>query len=155
MEKSTISKEVLLKLEGYLNLLKSKWDALYPNKDSSYISFGKSRVLDCTVFIISVLDNLILFVQDNIPKGSDKKIAVMSIVSKVFDYTVVNSAPIWLKPFIPTIKEIIVNIVISQLVEFIVKKYKEGLWSKDSAGGNFPDAPQSALIYTSRKDLNG
>jgi len=144
-----ISKEVFSKLESYLSLLKFKWDSIHPKE----YKLNKSRIVDCVVFILSALDNLILFVQDNIPKGSDKKMAVMAVVTDLFSYILVNNAPIWLKPFIPLIKEIVVNLIISQLVEFIVSKYKEGVWCENNVSVNSPDSPQKSMIYKSRKDF--
>jgi hypothetical protein len=149
------SKEVLANLDSYLSLLKSKWDALYPNK-KSWFSVKDNRILDCTIFLISTLDNLILFVQDHVERGSDKKIIVMSVVSKVFDYIVTKSFPVWLQPFVPTIKQIVISIVISQLIEFIVKKYKDGSWKPvEAPQSNPPDAPQDqpkSIVYISRKE---
>jgi len=144
-----ISKEVFSKLESYLSLLKFKWDCLYPNP-----KLDKSRILDCTAFIISALDGLIVFVQDNIPKGSDRKLAVMAVVTEVFNYIIVNNAPLWLKPFIPLIREVMVNLVISQLIEFIVNKYKEGIWYESKGSSeNPPDSTQKSIVYKSRKEL--
>ena len=64
--------------------------------------------------------------QSSIPRGADKKLAVMAVLSKIFDYIVVQAFPVWMTPFAAIIKEMIVGVVISQLVEFIVSKYKNG-----------------------------
>jgi hypothetical protein len=146
-----INKDVVFKLENYLNFLKFKWDSLYPKTPG--FRFNKSRIVDCTVFLISVLDNLIVFVQENIPRGSDKKATVIAVVSDVFDHIMLNSSPIWLKPFVPLIKEVVVSIVISQLIEFIVGKYKESAWVDAKHFSNSPDQPQTSIIYNSRKDF--
>lgn len=151
-----INREVLSKLEVYLESLKNQWDSMYPNR-SSWLSVKKTYIIDSTIFLVSVLDDLVVFVQKHVEKGSDKKAIVLSMSSNVFDYIVGQAFPVWLRPFAPAIKEIVVSIVISQLVEFIVKKYKEGSWS---SAGNFnnnnpPDVVQSSIVYVSRKEING
>ena len=149
--KLNLNEEVLSKLELYLNSLKSQWDTLYP-KNSSWFSLNKRYILDCTVFLVSTLDDLIVFVQAHIQKGSDKKAVVMSMSSDIFDYIAVQAFPVWLRPFAPVIKEIVVSIVISQLVEFIVKKYKEGVWNSNDVL-NPPDDAQKSIVYQSKKEL--
>ena len=126
-----IDTEIIYNLNKYLENIKNKWDEQNPVK-STWSSLNKTYLLNCTIFLISSLDDIIVYVQKVIPKGSDKKAAVMSIVSSVFDYIVVQAFPIWLKPFAPTIKQIIIGIVISQLIEFIVTKYKEGSWKMET-----------------------
>ena len=122
-----IDTEILVKLNKCLENLKNRWDEKNPDK-ASWLSLNKTHLVNCTIFLISALDDLINYVQNVIPKGSDKKTAVLAVISSTFDYIVVQAFPIWLKPFAPTIKQIIVSIIISQLIYFIVAKYKEGSW---------------------------
>lgn len=126
-----IDPKVLSELNIYLDTLKKKWDDQYPDK-KSWFSLHKTYVLNSTIFLISVLDDLIVFVQSSIPRGADKKLAVMAVLSKIFDYIVVQAFPVWMTPFAAIIKEMIVGVVISQLVEFIVSKYKNGEWKTNS-----------------------
>ena len=79
-----IDPKVLSELNIYLDTLKKKWDDQYPDK-KSWFSLHKTYVLNSTIFLISVLDDLIVFVQSSIPRGADKKLAVMAVVSKIFD----------------------------------------------------------------------
>jgi hypothetical protein len=37
-----------------------------------------------------------------------------------------------MRPFAPVIKEVVVSIIINQLVEFIVLKYKQGNWKMEA-----------------------
>jgi hypothetical protein len=59
-----IDSEVLSRLNTYLASLKKDWDESHPDK-KSWLSVRKTYVIDSTIFLISVLDNLIVFVQDN------------------------------------------------------------------------------------------
>ena len=72
---------------------------------------------------------MILFVEKIIPQGSDKKFAVVTIVDRLFDHIALTAFPIWLKPFAPIIKKIVIDIIVSSLIDFIVSKYRNGYWS--------------------------
>jgi hypothetical protein len=127
MNVENIDKDVLLKLDFYLEDLKTKWDETAPPK-KSWFTIHQTQIAECTKFLICALDDLILFVQENIPKGSDKKAVVLLVISKIFDYVATNSFPAWLIPLTPVVKQIIVGVIVSQLIEFIVSKYRDGSW---------------------------
>lgn len=120
--------DVLQKLELYLSDLKVRWDQ-ENSGNSSWFSMSRGYILHATTFIINVLDELITFVEPLIPEGNDKKAAVMTMVSKLFDYIVIQAFPLWLKSFSGTIKAIVVGVIINNLVDFIVSKYNSGYWS--------------------------
>lgn len=125
--KLNINTEILSELNSYLENLKKKWDEQNQSK-SSWFSVNKTQLVNCTIFLISALDDLISYVQGVIPNGSDKKAAVMAVISGVFDYIVVQAFPPLLRPFASMIKQIVIGIIISQLIDFIVSKYKSGSW---------------------------
>lgn len=118
---------VISQLESYLNDLKTRWNNEQEEK-TSWFSISKSYLFKGTKFIIGCLDELILFVEDLIPEGKDKKQTVMIMVNKLFDYIVIQAFPFWLKPFVKVIKEIVINILISNLIDYIVDKYNSGYW---------------------------
>ena len=84
--------DVILKLELYLKDLQNRWDR-EGKKDYSWIKLNKNYIFECAVFIINILDELILFVEEIIPQGSDKKIAVLTIVARLFDHIVLPETP--------------------------------------------------------------
>ena len=120
--------DVLHRLDLYLSDLKSRWDQENPG-NRSWFTIPRSYILKSTAFIVNILDELITFVEPIIPNGSDKKAAVVAISAKLFDYIAVQSFPFWLKPFSKTIKEVVVGILFSHLIDFIVDKYNSGYWS--------------------------
>jgi hypothetical protein len=122
--------EVLHKLSSFLEDSKAQWDSENPEK-KAWFSVNKGVVIKATIFLISVTDNLIQFVENIIPVGSDKKAAVLLITAKLFDYISAQAFPIWLRPFVPVIKEVVVSVIISNLIEFIVQKYKAGYWKTE------------------------
>ncbi len=121
---------VLKQLDAYLANLKQQWDQV-PLPAASWWSMNRVRLATGVQFLIECLDKLVLFVEDLIPAGTDKKAAVITLLDKLFNYVVVQAFPIWLRPFAPAIREIIVNIVISKMIDFIVSKYGKGIWKKD------------------------
>ncbi len=123
---------VLKQLDGYLAALKQNWDAESQGLPTrSWWSINRLRLAGGVQYIIDSLDKLVLFVEDLIPTGSDKKSAVVSLLDKLFDYVVAPAFPIWLKPFTPAIRRIIIDIVVSNMIEFVVGKYNKGIWKKD------------------------
>lgn len=133
MEKRQLStdeiQDVLQKLEDYLNDLKARWDSEGVT-EKGWLFMARTRLVKGTAFIINCLDELIQFVEDLIPEGSDKKAAVMSVLEKLFDHVVYEAFPIWLKPFAPAIKKIVIDVIIGVAIDFIVGKYNAGIWSK-------------------------
>lgn len=123
--------DVLQKVASFLEDAKSQWDNQNPEK-KSWFSLNKGIIIKAAIFLINITDEMIQFVETFIPKGADKKAAVLLVTAKLFDYIVIKSLPTYLTPFIPVIKEIIISIIISNLVEFIVSKYKSGYWKMET-----------------------
>lgn len=127
--------DILQKLTAYLTDLKIRWQQQNPG-NNSWWGIHRVYLVSATIFVINAADELILYVESlNIPTGSDKKAAVMAVISELFDFVVANALPIWLKPFSGTIKEIVVNIIISNLIDFIVAKYNAGYWKMERTNG--------------------
>jgi len=121
---------VLQRLETYLNDLKARWDAEGVT-DKGWLFTARTRLVKGVAFIIDCLDELIQFVEDLIPEGKDKKAAVISVLEKLFDYVVAEAFPIYLKPFVPAIKKIVIDVVISVAIDFFVGKYNAGIWNME------------------------
>lgn len=123
--------KVISKLEINLKDLKTRWDQ--ENPKSNWWIIPRNYLLRSTIFIFGSLDELITFVEGEIPDGSDKKEAVMAVVGKLFDYIVIQAFPFWLRPFSKTIKDIVIGIIVSKLIDFIVAKYNAGYWNMQEA----------------------
>lgn len=122
--------KIVTDLAVFLEDMKKRWDMENPEKKSWY-KFNKTYLVKSTIFLLNVTDELIQFVEEVVPSGPTKKALVLSIVAKLFDYISIEAYPIWLRPFVPAIKELIVSVIISNLVEFIVSKYKAGYWKME------------------------
>lgn len=121
-------KSAIIKCEQCLFDLKKKWDKEKPQK-SSWISIPTDYLLSGTIFIIKSIDDMIQFVEPIIPKGEDKKAVVMLVAGQLYDYIVFSTFPLLLRPMSSTIKKILISIVVGKLIDFIVSKYRNGLWN--------------------------
>lgn len=118
-------------LNGYLQYLKFKWDQ--ENITGSFWTFSKTYLIKVSNFITNALDETIRLVENLIPGGENKKIAVMSTMENILDYIIVQTFPVWAKPFVPLIKKFVLNVLISNFIDFIVEKYNSGFWKNQDA----------------------
>lgn len=120
--------QVIDNLQQYLASAKAKWDIENAGK-KSWFKISQRYLLVTTKFLVDCLDELINLVETMIPSGPDKKAAVLAVIAKLFDYISQQTFPLWLKPFSNTIKQIVVYVVVSQMIEYIVAKYNAGYWN--------------------------
>lgn len=125
--------EVLNSLDAYLTHLRDEWDAEDDTGGRGWVAINRTRLINGTSFIIRSLDRMVQFVEDLIPEGKDKKAAVLLVTTNLFDYIVVQAFPLWMKPFVPTIRRIIVQVVVASMIDFVVGKYRENTWRMEDA----------------------
>lgn len=126
--------DILQQVDGFLARIREQWDQ-ENDTSASWWRLNRLRLVKGTQFIIDSLDQMIQWVEDLIPSGTDKKAAVTLMAGKLFDYIVGSALPIWLKPFSGIIREIVINVVVSNAIDFIVRKYNDGIWKKDASDG--------------------
>lgn len=105
-------------IENYLRIFREK--------------INKKNISDCTTFLLDCLDDSIQQAQTLPLQGADKKVLVLSIILEIYNVVISKNLPIYLKPFDLIIKTILIQIVISKLIDFIVDKYNRGAWRKES-----------------------
>lgn len=116
-------------IDNFLELMAALWDQT--KTAGPWWQFWKRRsFVSVTTFLIKALEDLIAYVDGIIDDNIDKKATVLAAISKLYDYVIQEAMPIWLKPFSPAIKEIIINGVISPAIDWIVDKYRNGEWRK-------------------------
>lgn len=107
-------------------------DKFAQNLIDNFEQNGKTdeKFLEKTIgYILDCLDKSISYAEKNSKKGGlDKKILVISIMTIVYENTVSKILPIYLKPFESVLKYIIIQVIISSIIDFIVKKYKDNSW---------------------------
>lgn len=116
----------------YVNALAKEWDANKTEKKTWFLWWEtkKTSIVEVTNFLLSSLDELIKFVDDLIDDGADKKATVLAAIGALYDYIAINALPLWLRPLSTPIKNIILGVIISSSIDFIVDKYKNGIWNK-------------------------
>lgn len=122
--------EVLQKLQNFLEDSKAQW-ASENTASKSWINISKTNLVNVTVFLLHKTDDLIQYVETFIANGPDKKAAVLIVLAKLFDSISDSAFPLWLKPFVPTIKQILISVILSNLIDFIVAKYRAGFWKME------------------------
>ena len=75
-----------------------------------------------------VLDDFVVTVSTVIISGPDKKATVLNAVDRLYDYTVKEAMPIWMRPFAAPIKHYIVYVLVSSAIDWMVLKYQSGSW---------------------------
>lgn len=81
-----------------------------------------------TEFLTKCLDDLVVYlVEHNIP-GEDKKATVLAAISKIYDRVSATVLPWYLRLFAGSIKNFVINILISHSIDWIVAKYNQGSW---------------------------
>lgn len=121
-------------VKGFVLALATKWKE--ENPSPRWWQFWKNTkfVKKACKFMLDAVDALIVYVDDLIEGGPDKKATVVAALAALFDVVVKDLLPIWLKPFAAGIKQLVVYMMLALLVDFIVGKYRKGLWMMPQKG---------------------
>jgi len=116
----------------FIEDLQAEWDKEVPEGPTPWWHFWGVHVTchKVTLFLLNCLDFLILEVDKLLLEGKAKKGLVLSVINTLYDYIVQGALPIWARPFSAVIKHCIVNIVISDAIDFTVAKYHNAIWPK-------------------------
>ena len=116
-------------IETYIKNMAAKWDASVA--PSSWWQFWKKvSFISITNFLLAGLDDLVSYVDGLIENNVDKKATVINAVSRLYDGVIFQAMPIWLKPFSPMIRNIVIGQIIPAAIDFIVSKYRSGSWAQ-------------------------
>mgnify|MGYP003661069014 CR=1 FL=1 len=139
------------KVNNKVNDVLAKWEKDNPKPKVSWwnpFSWWKSRrssLLKVTLFLFECVDNFIRYIENEVINGPDKKATVLAAVTIIYDYIVKEAMPAWAKPFAGKIKGFLIGILVSGVIDFIVKKYNEGwAWSSEKAFAHIPNAKVTA-----------
>lgn len=114
--------EVNLKVELYTKTLLDKFDNLKKAKTGL---FTTTLDLQTSInFFISSLDEAIKYAQANLVVGTEKKEFVLGVIGRLYDTVISPKLPYVLYPWSSTIKDIVVNKLISALIDYIVALLK-------------------------------
>lgn len=103
-----------------------RWNVIKNAKTGWFVS--TVDLVAASKFFIAALDEAIRFAQENMTVGAEKKAFVLLTISKLYDIMITPYLPLWLYPWQSAIKNLVINSLISNLIEYIVSKYREGKW---------------------------
>lgn len=116
-------------IKSYVRSLATEWQENNP-KPKWWQFWKNSKIASAaSKFMIDSVDALIVYVDDIIDNGPDKKATVLAASAALYDVVVQDILPIWLKPFAVAVKRLFVNVLLSLLIDFIVGKYKKQMWA--------------------------
>lgn len=128
--------------------LASQWREENPKPKWWQIGEKGTTLYKVAKFIINALDEFILFVDDQIDSGADKKATVIYAIGLLYDYIVKEAMPLWLRPFAGKIRYIVIDILVVTAIDWIVAKYRDGSWrqkyEEDANGGKNPSTETPA-----------
>lgn len=103
--------------------LKSRWELLKQQVPKPNFTLS-------TQFLVQAVDSLIQFMETSIPgaSGADKKATVLTALGSLYDHIVEPLLPIWTKAFSSQIKNFVVNVLASSIIDWTVAHYHDGAW---------------------------
>ena len=112
--------------------LVAKWDLTAESVPTSWWRIGTASVnfKNAAKFLLGCVDELVALVESYIQSGKDKKATVLFAVALLYDYIIAQALPVYLKPFASKIKNFIIGVLVSELIDFIVSKYRAGAWKE-------------------------
>ena len=113
-------------IEQFLEGEVQRWRAEHLNTGGWAILSGKVPLRDVLSFMIESTDEFVVMVGSMLGSSGDVKTIVMDLVTKLYDNVIEGVLPIWLKPFSGTIKFLIINVVLSNLIDYLIAQYKSG-----------------------------
>lgn len=119
-------------INNYVAIMTAKWSE---NEESIpwWKFWERKSVAKITKFLLGALDELIAYVDQLELTGPDKKATVLAAISILYDYVIREALPIWAKPFAGKVKQYIVYALVASAIDWIVEKYRNGVWVKKSS----------------------
>lgn len=93
--------------------------------------FGGVKISAVTTFLMGAVDELIQTVEEFIDYGPDKKATVLDGIDRLYEYVIKEALPIWLRPFAKQVKQYVIYVLISNAIDWMVGKYRDGNWKPE------------------------
>jgi hypothetical protein len=110
---------------AFVSEMKAKWEAIKAELGK------KVSMIQGVKFLLSCLDDLVLFVANLDLANPDKKATVLVAISVLYDYVTNGVMPLWMRPFAKLIKDFVINTLISVMIDWTWSKYKNGNWKSE------------------------
>lgn len=126
----------LTEIDEYISNTVQTWNTNFQETKKGWFDWAKKNTANLSQVIkqlTSSLDILIVMVQSKIDLGPDKKATVLYAMEQIYDNVIKNALPIYLIPFAPAVKYVVIYVVVSNLIDFMVEKYKKGEWKDEGS----------------------
>lgn len=111
-------------LKDLIESLKQRWLDLQKVK-TGWFSTTVSRFSLAIPFFLKAIDELMKFVAKFQMEGVGKKAIVMEALGELYTFIIQPLLPIWLKPFGSSIRELILDVLVSSFIDFLVARLRE------------------------------
>ena len=91
---------------------------------------NKKNINECISFVLKCVDDSINQAESLPVDGASKKAVVISVIYSIYSVVISRNLPVYLKPFDSVIKVIVIQFLISNIIDFLVHKYNEGTWNR-------------------------
>jgi hypothetical protein len=102
------------------------WNTEHPAQGGWAILSGKVPLNEVVRFLIESTDEFVVMVGGMVGSTGDVKTIVLDLIGKLYDVIIAGVLPIWIRPFSGTIKYIIINVILANLMDYLIKQYKTG-----------------------------
>lgn len=128
MEESKVQAQSLslAPVQEFLALEEQRWQKEFPNENGWAIFTGKVPLRAVIKFLIESTDEFVIMVGGIVGSTGDVKSIVLNLVSSLYDTIIVGVLPIWVRPFSGVIKYLIINVILSNLIDYLINQYKTG-----------------------------
>ncbi len=121
-------------IEAKIQALSAAWDE--QSKEMPKASWWKkvisgANISAVTTFLMGAVDELIQTVEEFVDYGPDKKATVLNGIDRLYEYVIKEALPIWLKPFASQVKQYVIYVLISNAIDWMVGKYRDGNWKPE------------------------
>lgn len=105
------------------------WDS---QRNARSLWMPKVSLSKVTNFLMVALDDIVVAAATAVISGPDKKATVLAAIDRLYDYTVKEAMPFWMRPIASPIKQYIVYVLVSHAIDFMVAKYHDGGWTPNT-----------------------
>jgi flagellin-specific chaperone FliS len=133
--------QIVDSVERMLVELKTFWDEQKASRSFWKTGVSLSKV---TNFLMYALDGLVNAVNEAVITGPDKKATVLDALDRLYEYTVREALPFWLRPVASPIKSYVIHVLVSNAIDWMVLKYREGSWSSSGVPAEAKEEPKAS-----------
>lgn len=112
-------------LRNIIDGIKIRW-SLAKTAKSGWLTTTVSRFSLAVPFFLQAIDQLMKYAAKLQIEGIAKKAIVMEALGELYDTIISPLFPFWLAPWNGTIKQLVLDVMVSSFIDFLVGRLREG-----------------------------